>query len=139
MEKKKTYKLIYFIIITIILIDQILKIVLSPNMEDNAFSSKLLGTIITDILIIVLILKFIKTQKENMSIITEISLALIVGGGISNLIDLIIKKEITRYINISSYINNFPLFNLADIFIVIGFIIFVIVVGINLVKMRKEK
>lgn len=138
MENKKTYKLVTFIIVVIILIDQLIKIILSPKLNNN-LTANILGNIAADTLVIILILKFIMTQKGNMSKITEISLAFIVGGGISNLIDLIFKKEIIRCINISSFIEKLPLFNLADIFIVIGFIIFVVVVGINLVKMRKEK
>lgn len=138
MENKKTYKLVTFIIVVIILIDQLIKIILSPKLNNN-LTANILGNIAADTLVIILILKFIMTQKGNMSKITEISLAFIVGGGISNLIDLIFKKEIIRCINISSFLEKLPLFNLADIFIVIGFIIFVVVVGINLVKMRKEK
>ena len=52
------------------------------------------------------------------------SMSLIVAGGIGNLIDRIRVKEVVDYIKFEPV--NFPIFNFADICIVIGGILFVI-------------
>ena len=52
------------------------------------------------------------------------SMSLIVAGGIGNLIDRIRVKEVVDYIKFEPI--NFPIFNFADICIVIGGILFVI-------------
>lgn len=53
-----------------------------------------------------------------------VSLAMVLAGGIGNLIDRIRVKEVVDYIKFEPI--NFPVFNFADICIVIGGILFVI-------------
>lgn len=53
-----------------------------------------------------------------------VSLAMVLAGGIGNLIDRIRVKEVVDYIKFEPI--NFPIFNFADICIVIGGILFVI-------------
>lgn len=159
MNRKKQFIIIIIIIIIMVLIEQILKLLminnnneiihlpgnLQLNYNENtgiAFGiakNNLIGVIVTDILVIIIITQFIIKQIENMKLITKISLLFIIIGGISNLIDRIVRGKVIDYIDISLLIPNFPIFNIADIFIVIGFIIFVITVGIDLIKFRKAK
>jgi len=56
--------------------------------------------------------------------ITINALAMILGGGIGNLIDRVSKGFVVDYIDIN-YLIKYPIFNLADIFIVIGTIVII--------------
>lgn len=75
--------------------------------------------IIVCIAAIVYMYKIRKGSKLEM-----ISLAMVLAGGIGNLIDRIRLKEVVDYIKFEPI--NFPIFNFADICIVIGGILFVL-------------
>lgn len=159
MKNKRQYIIIALIIFAIILLDQIIKAVminkgskitildgiLALNYNENtgiAFgigNGNKVGVIFTDILVISILLRFLIRQIENMNCMARISLSFIIAGGISNFIDRIIRGKVIDYIDISQMINEFPIFNMADIFIVVGFIIFVIIVGIDLMKLQPRK
>ena len=72
-------------------------------------------SIIFSILLIYLIL-----SKNNLNAIDSYSYSFILGGTIGNGIDRILKGYVIDFINLN--IINFPVFNIADIFINIGFI-----------------
>jgi signal peptidase II len=65
---------------------------------------------------------FAYNQRNMIDKKTSVSLAMMIAGGISNIIDRIFRGAIFDFITIGS----FPIFNLADSFIVIGWILFVI-------------
>ena len=56
---------------------------------------------------------------------TKIMLSLVLAGGISTLIDRLARGFIVDYIDINPMFQ-FPIFNIADIYIVFGWIILVI-------------
>ena len=58
---------------------------------------------------------------------------MILGGGISNLIDRLFRGYVIDYIDINN-IFKYPIFNLADIFIVIGVITIVAYIIINTIR-----
>ena len=67
-----------------------------------------------------------------------ISIAMMIAGGMGNLIDRIRLKEVIDYIKFEPV--NFPVFNFADICIVIGAVIFCLsVVFTDLKKNKSEK
>ena len=72
-------------------------------------------SIIFSILLIYLILK-----KNNLNKLNLLSYSFILGGAIGNGIDRILKGYVIDFINLN--IINFPVFNIADISINIGFI-----------------
>ena len=76
-----------------------------------------------------IILKFLFTQWTNLDKIKKIFIMLIISGGIGNLIDRIFRGYVIDYIDCTQIIN-FPVFNLADIMIVIG----AIVVAISIIR-----
>ena len=135
MELKKIRKISLIIIITLVVVDQISKILLSiflksdisliPNflsftkVENKGIAFGLnkqnVVNIILTIMILGLIIKYIIDQKKRLTKETVIYLSLILAGGISNLIDRIFKGAVFDFIKIG----NFPVFNLADCFIVI--------------------
>ena len=137
MNKKKTLIIGLIIFIIVILIDQITKLLfidkninLIPSflqlgyLQDNTntFSinrSDIITTLITDVIAVIIITKFIKEQQNEMELNVLISLFIILSGGISNLIDIIFRGHTIDFINIANAIS----FNMADIFIVIAILI----------------
>lgn len=137
MNKKKTLIIGLIIFIVVILIDQITKFLfidkninLIPSflqlgyLQDNTntFSinrSDIITTLITDVIAVIIITKFIKEQQNEMELNVLISLFIILSGGISNLIDIIFRGHTIDFINIANAIS----FNIADIFIVIAILI----------------
>lgn len=156
MKEKKQYILVIMLILAIFLIDQIVKIcVISQSQpieignnvikidyikeESNFEIGQVLTSIFADLLVILILFRFLLRQIKNMNVATKISIAFVLGGAISNVIDRFIRGRVIKYINISGIINSFPVFNIAHIFIVVGFVIFVITVGIDLIKMRPRE
>lgn len=63
-------------------------------------------------------------RQRNKSKFQLVSLSLLVAGGIGNLIDRIRLKEVIDYIKFEPV--NFPVFNFADICVVVGAIMFAV-------------
>ena len=83
-----------------------------------------LVVIITSI-IIILILKYIKTNKLDKY--ETICYGLIIGGAIGNLIDRVIYGYVIDFFDFNLLSYSFPIFNIADIAIVVGvFILFIL-------------
>ncbi len=77
--------------------------------------------IIVSIIAILFILYYLKTVQKRMEII---SLSLVLGGAVGNLIDRIRAGEVTDFIDF--YVNNWhwPSFNVADSALTVGIILF---------------
>lgn len=156
--KNKKNKLLMIITIILVLIDQIIKIVISTKLYSSTIlliphvlnltyiqntgaafgigSNSTSMFIAVNIIVIGLIVYFIYSKKEEISNSILISLHLIIAGGISNLIDRVIRGFVIDYIDISQLIK-YPVFNLADVFIVIGCIIIAIyIIKDNIVKKK---
>ena len=76
--------------------------------------------------IIAIIMIIILRIKMNFkSLLYNLGMGFVLGGAVGNLIDRIVHREVTDFINITFY----AVFNIADSFIVIGFgiIIFIII------------
>ena len=97
--------------------------------KDNLFM-----TLILNILVLAFIIRFLVIQFDRMSIGTKIGLAFILAGGFSNLIDRIVFGGVIRYIHINSLIESFPIFNLADVYVMIGLLIFIVAFAVYNVK-----
>lgn len=65
-----------------------------------------------------------------------VSIAMIISGGVGNLIDRVRMKEVIDYIKFEPI--NFPIFNFADICIVIGAILFCLSIVISDIKKSKS-
>lgn len=139
-EKIVKYGWVILLVIALIILDQTVKIItqlLLNIRNDVSINQQIITAIITDIIVIAMVIRFMIVQRDKMYKITQISLSLILAGGIGNLIDKIFKGGKINFIDISAVIPKFPTFNLADIFLIVGFIIFVITVGVNLFSLRK--
>lgn len=75
--------------------------------------------IIIALLILIILFKYIRKNKISNKIET-IAFSLVIGGSIGNLIDRIIRGYVIDFIDVKIFGYNFPVFNLADTFIVIG-------------------
>lgn len=97
----------------------------------SSFSSKTtMLTAVTFVLVIgLLVLLYVKpVQKKllgrDINVIETVSFSLIISGGIGNIIDRIRLKEVVDFIK-TDFID-FPIFNFADICVVIGCFMFII-------------
>ena len=88
------------------------------------------------LVIIVFALGFIYKNRHG-SKLGLISMAMVLGGGIGNLIDRIRLKEVVDYIR-ADFIN-FPIFNFADICVVIGAVLFCIYIICSEESEKKDK
>lgn len=94
--------------------------------------------IISNIIIIGIMIKFLISKIEDLDKKILYSLSLIISGGTSNLIDRIFRGYVIDYIDINQLIK-LPMFNIADIFIVLGIIVLIISIAINSLKNRRNK
>lgn len=145
----KSKKINFLMIITIIaiLLDQLIKIIIKSKIFNSSIiliphvlnltyvqntgaafgigSNSTSMFVAVNVVIIGLITYFIFLKREELSKLILIALHLILAGGISNLIDRIVRGFVIDYIDISPLIK-YPVFNLADIFVVVGCLIVVI-------------
>lgn len=153
--KNKKIKILVINFILILIIDQIIKFVVFKLNKSYIIIPKILEiqtikntgmafginsgnmkNIIITLLVLALIINFIKNQFELINNKTIISLSLLIGGGLSNLIDRIFRGGVFDFIKIF----NFPIFNIADIAIVIGWVLLIInTIKFSINENKKEK
>ena len=145
MNKKTRNRKIIFIII-MISIDQLSKIVVINNSFNIGIISfeveektkikfmEVLFSMLTDIAIFTIIIKFIKEQNKNMNRNIRFSLELVLSGGISNLIDKIWNGNVLTFIKIAKL----PIINFAYILIFIGWISFLIFMAKDTIKIKDK-
>lgn len=140
-------KIIYLSLI-LLLIDQISKALVAYYFEvgeskviiDNFFSLTYIknsgaawgmfagGTIflaIVSILFLGFIISSIK-KMEDVTTFNVITYSLIISGIIGNMIDRIVRGSVIDFFNFYIFGYDYPVFNIADIFIVVGIILIVI-------------
>lgn len=85
--------------------------------------------IIITIFVLSAIIIFIIKNKYNLHILTKISLGALLGGAAGNLIDRIRLSYVVDFIKVDlGRLYDFPVFNIADIFIVTGTILLVLLI-----------
>lgn len=91
----------------------------------SIFSSRtVLVLLISSFIIIGIILYIYKNRPKNK--VEKIAYSMILGGAIGNFINRIIYGYVIDFIDIKIFGYNYPIFNLADTFIVIGVILLVV-------------
>ena len=80
--------------------------------------------IIVNIIVIFILSKFLIKNYKTLNKQVRIFGTMVISGGLSNLIDRFARGYVVDYIDINQ-IYNYPVFNIADIFIVCG--IFIII------------
>ena len=122
-------RFVFLIVLIVICIDQIIKnIVIHYNKIDYVLNSGgafgLLendGIVITifNVLLIACFVFFMLKYYAKLENILKVSFALIIGGGTGNLLDRMFRGNVIDYIDRNKIVK-YPLFNIADICIVIG-------------------
>lgn len=93
--------------------------------------------IIVNIIVLTLITAFIVLKKSQLSMYGLIGLGLILAGGIGNLIDRVFRGFVIDYIDFNPLIR-YPVFNIADIYVVIGCLIIAINLIVNIIREKRR-
>ncbi len=103
-----------------IVIPEILKLTYVKNFGAGfgIFEGAKVLLISVSVILFILITYYVVSKKKEIKLSTLIPLALIAGGGISNVADRLQFGYVVDYINV--YCIDYPVFNLADICVVIG-------------------
>lgn len=91
----------------------------------SIFSGNTFLVMVISFMIIMGIILYISKNKSSNKI-EKISYSLILGGAIGNFIDRIIYGYVRDFIEIDIFGWDYPIFNLADVFVVVGVILLVI-------------
>ena len=86
------------------------------------------GTIILSLISIVFLFFMIKYiyELKKVSYLNVISYGMLLGGIIGNLIDRLVRNYVVDFLNFNIFGYDFPVFNIADCFIVISILLIVI-------------
>ena len=140
--------MIIILSIIFIIIDQLSKIIVVNNLTNNksieviksffyltytnnkgaAFSiltGRRILLILVALVVIGVLIYYVRKNKIEGKV-NKIALSLVIGGSIGNLIDRILRGAVIDFIDVKIFGYNFPIFNLADTFIVIGVFLLVI-------------
>lgn len=152
---KKRYTIMTIMVFLLIGIDQLIKNIVVGDKGMNISNGNIsyiqnfggafgiggnstLFFILINIVVLGIIIKFIYSQKDRIDNEILTSFTLILSGGFSNLVDRVFRGCVVDYIDITKYIK-FPVFNIADIFIVIGCVMLFVLIIIYWYKEVKEK
>ena len=148
-------KKVYIIATISALLDQIIKYIFELNLNPgesitiipNFFSFTLIGNtgaafsilnsntifliIISLVALNLIYIYFLKGKKLKLK--EEVTFGILTGGILGNLVDRIFKGEVIDYLDFTIFSYNFPIFNLADIMIVLS------VIYIALIMFRGEQ
>lgn len=140
-------KKVYIIALTLFIIDQLSKSLISTYLKLNEsiliikdffyiryinntgasfgmLSNSKILLILLSVIAIIIILRYMNSFKKTK--INMIGFGLVLGGVLGNLSDRILFGYVKDFLDFVIFNYNFPVFNLADIFIVIGVIILII-------------
>ena len=138
-------KRIFIITFILFIIDMITKIIVTSNMTVGSsinvisgffsityventgaawgiFSN---GTVLLGLLSVVFLIVFTKyiLDQKSISLFNSINYALIIAGVFGNMIDRFARGFVVDFLNFQIFSYDFPVFNVADIFIVVGIIL----------------
>lgn len=139
--KNKKIRLIVVLTIVLVIIDQLSKILIT-TFVNGQIGNEYIGFQIANntglafgfndgsntkniflmIFVLFIVIRFIKNQIELIDTKTAVALSMVLSGGIGNLFDRIFRGAVVDFVKVF----NFPLFNIADSFVVIGTILLII-------------
>lgn len=158
-EKKKKIRFIIILVIFLIIGDQITKAVALRMQENKIIIENVIqfaleenkggafgvgqnstgSFIITNVIVLGTIIRFIILQLDKMDKKTIVMLCLILAGGFSNLVDRLFRGYVVDFINMFPNAK-FPIFNLADTYIIVGWVVLAaIFAGYTYKELRENK
>ena len=149
----------FLMIVVLVVVDQIIKLIIYHTIGNSGDSITLIPNILSlnyveniggafgilmtrifligvNLMIIITVWKLMVSKKYHFDNNAKFGMALIVAGGFGNVIDRIFRGYVIDYIDISEMFN-YPVFNFADICIVVGVIIVMMTILINTVKSQE--
>jgi signal peptidase II len=78
-------------------------------------------------------------NDKRMTLVSKLAISMLVGGAVGNLLDRWRLGFVVDFIKIDLKIYNFPVFNIADIFIVVGTALLVYTVVFDKLELKQEK
>lgn len=156
---RKTKMHIAMLLIGLIILDQAVKIFINANLANKSIQiipgvlkftyvrntgiayglgseSIILVILINLFILIALGIVWYKMRKELLTSV-QLIFSIIMAGGISNLIDRVFRGYVIDYIDLNQIID-YPVFNIADIAIVLGFVAILAITMINIVKQQEN-
>lgn len=100
-------------------------LVMNDGAAFSILKSKTFFLILTSLIVIVFIINYLK-KSNDVKEVEYVIYGVLLGGIIGNLIDRILYKSVIDYLDFNIFSNPFPVFNFADICIVISIIIITI-------------
>lgn len=92
----------------------------------GGFSGYTIVLIIISLIILGFFIYMYRTIDFKKKMVFSISLIMVISGTIGNLIDRILFQKVTDFFDFYIFGYDFPVFNIADILLVVGFAIFII-------------
>lgn len=148
------------LIISLIAIDQIIKLLVFKFLEPTGSVTLINGVISLtylentgaafglwnnrwmligiNLLILFTIIKLVSSKKYEFTNTVKLAYSLVLAGGTTNLIDRIFRGFVIDYIDISELFY-YPVFNFADICIILGIIIVMINILIKTVEKQEQR
>ncbi len=140
---------VYTVTLIGIIIDQVSKMLIKSNMElfskiviipkffslyyvkNKGAAFSIFGNMpclltIMCFVVFLLLIYYIEKEEKNLDLISSISFGMILSGIIGNLIDRILYGSVVDFLSFKIFSYNFPIFNMADTFIVCGVILYII-------------
>ena len=90
-----------------------------------------------NIIVIFIMLTILMKNYKKISYIEKIFYSMIISGGLSNLIDRLFRGYVVDYIDVNQIIK-YPVFNIADISIVIGCLLLIGYIFIKTIKKQEN-
>lgn len=105
------------------IIPNILQFKIKENIEGNYVvnSNSTILYIFTNIVVLVMVFKFLRMENQFVDRKLKIFFSFVLAGGLSNLIDRLVRGYVFEYIDFTQAVP-VPVFNLADIFVTIGWL-----------------
>lgn len=144
----KNKKYIYMVGLFYLLLDQVIKFIVTKNMalmeeisiipkffsiyylKNNGAAFSIMGNktifLIVVAIICLIVLKYYIKSLKHVNLLSIISLGMMMGGIVGNLFDRVFYQAVVDYLAFTFGKYNFPVFNLADIGITIGAVLLLI-------------
>lgn len=135
MNKKQVGNKRFFIIIFILIfIDQLLKLIFNIEHYETQGNSNLMS-IATNLIVIIIGVQFMNSNNQFVEGKTKLAISFLIAGGIANIIDLVFRKQAVKNI----VIGHLSIINLANIYVLIGWVFMAAIFAAFTVKQYREK